>query len=498
MRTLSYLLCLDLWGSRVSGTLCYPFLFQAAGQYMLGGLFNFGTSSRVMSNRVQPEVATCDTFYAPGFVSALAMRFAIEEINNSTSLLPGVQLGYEIYDTCFEPLVAMQPTMLFLTRQNSTSVDVDCNYTDYNTRVIAVVGPMSSELCLYTASLFGLFMVPQVSYAASSNSLSDRILFPSFYRTIPSDKHQTEGLVKVIHLFKWNWIAAIGSDDAYGQQGLALFSTLASSQDICIAFEGTIPNILTESFSLESLHKTINQINDSQVNVIVLFSGERAAKLLLEEWIRIGVGPKVWLASEDWATSTTISSLPGLQRIGTVLGFTVQGGQLSGFESYLSHILTAAEQKNLCWSSRDGFIPSAECGSPETPQCMECNDISLSHISSSVEASTVYRVYTAVYSIAHSLHNLLNCSSSSCHPTQVVKSWQLLEKLKKVEFQLNGKSFYFDDLGNPNTGYTIVLWSWRNEMLQYSTIGNYMQGLQLDKGGIQWHTADNEVRTDFI
>ncbi|KAJ1144950.1 hypothetical protein NDU88_011242 [Pleurodeles waltl] len=325
-------------------------------------------------------------FYAPGFVLALAMRFAIEEINNSTSLLPGVQLGYEIYNTCFEPLVTMQPTMLFLTRRNSTGVDVTCNYTDYETRVIAVVGPMSSELCIYTAKLFGLFMVPQVSYAASSNSLSDRVLFPSFYRTIPSDKHQTEGLVEVVHLFKWNWIAAIGSDDAYGQQGLALFSTLASSQDICIAFEGTIPNILTESFSLVSLHETIKQINYSLANVIVLFSGERAAKLLLEEWIRIGAGPKVWLASEDWATSTTISSIPGLQRIGT-----------------------------------------------------------------------------------------------------------LLEKMKKVQFQLDNKSFYYDDHGNPNTGYSIVLWTWRNETLYYSTIGNYMQGLHLDKGGIQWHTADNEV-----
>ncbi|XP_069098391.1 taste receptor type 1 member 3-like [Pleurodeles waltl] len=466
---------------------------EEAGQYMLGGLFNFGTGSRDMTYRFQPEVTICERFYAPGFVLALAMRFAIEEINNSTSLLPGVQLGYEIYNTCFEPLVTMQPTMLFLTRRNSTGVDVTCNYTDYETRVIAVVGPMSSELCIYTAKLFGLFMVPQVSYAASSNSLSDRVLFPSFYRTIPSDKHQTEGLVEVIHLFKWNWIAAIGSDDAYGQQGLALFSTLASSQDICIAFEGTIPNILTESFSLVSLHETIKQINYSLANVIVLFSGERAAKLLLEEWIRIGAGPKVWLASEDWATSTTISSIPGLQRIGTVLGFAVQGGQISGFESYLSHVLTAAARESLCWSPKDGFIPSAKCDSPETPHCMECSYISISNILSSVEASAVYRVHTAVYSIAHSLHNLLNCNSSRCQPPQVVKSWQLLEKMKKVQFQLDNKSFYYDDHGNPNTGYSIVLWTWRNETLYYSTIGNYMQGLHLDKGGIQWHTADNEV-----
>lgn len=91
------------------------------------------------------------------------MKFAIDKINNSTSLLPGIKLGYEIYDTCLEPVVVIQPSLLFLTREGSTGIRVLCSYTDYQTRVTAVIGPYVSDLALITAKLFGFFLIPQVS-----------------------------------------------------------------------------------------------------------------------------------------------------------------------------------------------------------------------------------------------------------------------------------------------------------------------------------------------
>lgn len=91
------------------------------------------------------------------------MKFTVDEINNSTSLLPGVQLGYEIYDSCFEPVVALQPSLLFLTQERSAAIDVLCNYTDYQPRVAAVIGPHTSDLCMATAKLFSFFLTPQVT-----------------------------------------------------------------------------------------------------------------------------------------------------------------------------------------------------------------------------------------------------------------------------------------------------------------------------------------------
>lgn len=101
------------------------------------------------------------------------MKFAIDQINNSTSLLPGVTLGYDMSDTCSEPLVALQPTLLFLTQNGTTGIGVLCNYTDYQPRVTAVIGPRSSDLCLVTAKLFSSFLIPQVKKVSGEA----RILF---------------------------------------------------------------------------------------------------------------------------------------------------------------------------------------------------------------------------------------------------------------------------------------------------------------------------------
>lgn len=108
-----------------------------------------------------PAPSYCRLF-VDGLIWALGMKFAIDEINNSTSLLPGVELGYDIYDTCFEPLAALQPSLLFVTQNGTTGIGIACNYTDYQPRVTAVIGPHKSDLCLLTAKLFSFFLIPQV------------------------------------------------------------------------------------------------------------------------------------------------------------------------------------------------------------------------------------------------------------------------------------------------------------------------------------------------
>ncbi|XP_008165571.2 taste receptor type 1 member 3 [Chrysemys picta bellii] len=483
------LLYLSLGCSAAHGRTCMSAQFKKPGDYILGGLFPFGMNTMNLSERLEPSVVVCERLYASGLIWALGMKFAIDEINNSTSLLPGIKLGYEIYDTCLEPVVVIQPSLLFLTREGSTGIRVLCSYTDYQTRVTAVIGPYVSDLALITAKLFGFFLIPQVSYGASSEKLSQEEYYPSFFRTVPSDKSQSKALVQLLDKFEWNWIAAIGSENEYGREGVGTFSSLATAQGICIAYEALIPADPSVPQDHKKLEKIIKYINETQVNVIVLFSVDRPAKALLEQWISHGFSQKVWIATEAWVMSDIVTSIPNIQTIGTVIGFTIKGGIVPGFQDYVADLFASVQQESFCrasWEySRDA--DSAVLG----PQCRQCDNVSLHDIAHLLENQQTYAVYVAVYSVAHALHQALGCTEEGC-PKATVKSWQLLDIMEELQFTLDNQSFQMDQFHSTNQGYDIMFWSWQKNSLQYIPVGDYRESLRIDTAQIRFHTMDSQ------
>lgn len=104
-----------------------------------------------------------DSFEIQIFLQTLAMIHAIEMINNST-LLSGVTLGYEIYDTCAEVTKAMASALRFLSKSNTSKdiVEFKCNYSDYVPRIKAVTGASYSEVSMAVSRLLALQLIPQV------------------------------------------------------------------------------------------------------------------------------------------------------------------------------------------------------------------------------------------------------------------------------------------------------------------------------------------------
>lgn len=91
------------------------------------------------------------------------MKFSVDEINSIEDLLPGITLGFESYDTCMQPSIVMRPVLQLLTKESTEELDITCNYTDYKTRVIAIIGPSNSELVPVIGKLIGFFRMPLVS-----------------------------------------------------------------------------------------------------------------------------------------------------------------------------------------------------------------------------------------------------------------------------------------------------------------------------------------------
>ena len=97
-----------------------------------------------------------------GLGRALVMKYAVDEINADQMILPGIKLGYEILDTCKETANILKPTLFFLTENSTEELAVTCNYTNFQTRVVAVIGPSSSELVSVIGKLLGFFLMPMV------------------------------------------------------------------------------------------------------------------------------------------------------------------------------------------------------------------------------------------------------------------------------------------------------------------------------------------------
>ncbi|XP_036780913.2 G-protein coupled receptor family C group 6 member A isoform X2 [Manis pentadactyla] len=310
------------------------------GHIMIGGLF--AIHEKVLSLGVcprRPEIQQCVGFEISNFLQTLAMIHSIEMINNST-LLSGVKLGYEIYDTCTDVTVAMAATLRFLSKLNCSTeiMEFNCDYSYYMPKVKAVVGAGYSEITMAVSRMLNLLLMPQVSYESTAEILSDKIRFPSFLRTVPSDFYQTKAMAHLIQNSGWNWIGIIATDDDYGRLALNTFAIQTMANNVCIAFKEVLPAFLSDNTIEVRINQTLEKIiAEAQVNVIVVFLRQFHVFSLFSKAIERNIN-KIWIASDNWSTATKITTIPNVKRIGKVVGFTFRRGNMSSFHSFLQNL----------------------------------------------------------------------------------------------------------------------------------------------------------------
>ena len=89
------------------------------------------------------------------------MLFAIAEINNSTHILPGISLGYKIYDVCGSIARGVTVALASATGNEMVFVpsDVPCTRP---VNVQALLGVTSSSPCMAISTIIGPFHIPLV------------------------------------------------------------------------------------------------------------------------------------------------------------------------------------------------------------------------------------------------------------------------------------------------------------------------------------------------
>ncbi|CAF4871283.1 unnamed protein product [Rotaria sp. Silwood1] len=90
--------------------------------------------------------------------------------------------------------------------------------------VLGIVGPTSSTSARYLGPFAARIGIPLVSYTATNADLDDKLNYPTFYRTIPSDILAAEAIVKLFKYFSWKTCSIIIGNDDYGYGGLKLLA----------------------------------------------------------------------------------------------------------------------------------------------------------------------------------------------------------------------------------------------------------------------------------
>uniref|UniRef100_A0A3Q3M5W6 Extracellular calcium-sensing receptor-like n=1 Tax=Mastacembelus armatus TaxID=205130 RepID=A0A3Q3M5W6_9TELE len=390
-------------------------LLSKKGDFTIGGTFSIHSqiSKPPLSFTDTPEPLICSRINFREFRFAQTMIFAIEEINNSSSLLPNISIGYKVFDTCGSTLPSTR----------------------------AVMGAMNGHERTVGKTCSALDTAPGISHFATCACLSNRKDYPSFFRTIPSDYYQSRALAKLVKHFGWTWVGAIRSDNDYGNDGMATFIRAANQEGVCVEYSEAI----SRTDSSEEVARVVRLIRSSSARVLVAFLAQSELDILLEEALNQNLTGLQWVGSESWITAGHLANRRYSGILSGSLGFTIRKAKISGLRDFLLQVNPSQDpQNNLLrefWEAafeckfQSSALGQTQCTGSERLQDINntFTDVSQLRISNCV--------YKAVYAVAHAIHNILKCGQSGDRMNQTC-IWEENFEAKQVKGHFHELLFY--------------------------------------------------------
>uniref|UniRef100_A0AAR2JEJ7 Olfactory receptor C family, b1 n=1 Tax=Pygocentrus nattereri TaxID=42514 RepID=A0AAR2JEJ7_PYGNA len=390
------------------------------------------------------------------FVLSLASIHTIEMINDS-GFLPGIQLGYLMCDPCAYATKAVQCVADMLAVNGSLTMDGWMLYYTYTKRV-------SSYLNISTFSL-------QVSCSSSAAALSDKLRYTSFFRVIPSNIYQSQALAKLMRHFNWDWIGVVSLDDDYGKGIYENFVRHAEKERICFDFDEVIPNYNNVK---QRIQEVADIIRNATARVVVLFLRIQQVEMLFEEMIKTNTS-RTWIASNAWSMSRLLMKMKGINKVGDIIGTTFITGKIPGFEDYLQNLrprpgarndlIMEYKQMRFNCSQQSQHTSPLACNVTD-PQ--EAND---DYLLQAVDVTEAYSQRVAVHAVAHAMKKLLQCNDTACRFIPLLL--QLVDILRKVNFTLDNQTFSFNENGDFENGYDVMMWKQKGDEKVCEVVGKF-------------------------
>ncbi|KAM9329445.1 vomeronasal type-2 receptor 26-like [Gastrophryne carolinensis] len=340
--------------------------------------------------------------------------FAIEEINKNPNLLPNVTLGYHVHNSCKDENKAIESVLHILSGSGEIVPNYFCHGHD---KLVGVIGDESSECSSHIYNILNLYGYSQISYGATDSLFSNKQMFPSFFRTLPSDQVQFLAITLLLKHFNWTWIGVILTNDYAGENQGQELRKVADAYDICIEyiiFVGSeISGYKKQIISPESIK--VFQKSTSKIVVVCSMSLstlvviERRLSRHSEKTFILPSGPLSHIepALEKRSFHGSLAFSPTVKAIPHLTTF-LDGVSLASHPNdfFLEHLFAT---HTLCLTPNRGLnFVMQHLLKQKLHQCG--NTTYLRNLSSYLHFShlfgTAYHVYKAVYAMAYALHKM--------------------------------------------------------------------------------------------
>nr|XP_034992723.1 extracellular calcium-sensing receptor-like [Zootoca vivipara] len=383
------------------------------------------------------------------------MVFAIEEINQDSSLLPNITLGFQIFDSCQILSRALLGATQFLAGGQNPTPNFHCGHTPPQAGLIGEAGITESRMI---ARWLDLYKYPQISYFATGPVADDGSQFRSFFRTIPSNRLQALGLARLVTHFAWTWVGLLTTDSEYGKQGIEIVREEIVRNGACVAFS----ELLDKSPGVGNVERVAREVAGSKSRVIVTFCGSEAQPLLLLLHSQ-GVTEKVWLCSEAMSHITFYRNQQALLMLSGSLAMSARKQPVPGLRDFIVRLHPSTSPEDIfiqefwgevfhCWwdtsSEEGGNNTSHSCTGKENLGDGKNAFVSM------MGFGLTFNIHNAVYAIAHALHDMAQEEPRGLKRTKggvpAIEPWKLLHYLRKVRFKNKvGEEVSFDQHGDP-------------------------------------------------
>ncbi|XP_035984778.1 extracellular calcium-sensing receptor-like [Fundulus heteroclitus] len=411
-----------------------------------------------------------------------AMLFTIEEINNRSDILPGISLGYIIYDTCGSIARSVKVSLALVNgNENVSATSETCTRA---AQVQAIMGEASSSPSMAIATVIGPFNVPLISQFATCACLSDKSKYPSFLRTIPSDYYQSRALAQLVKHFGWTWVGAVRTNDDYGNNGMAAFTETAAQLGICLEY--SLAFFRTDPW--DKTQKIIEIIKSSTSRVIIAFLSQADMDVFLHVLSSHNMTGYQWVGSEAWIFDFQSASRDNNHILDGAIGLSIPKANVSGLKEFILNV------KPLYMTNNDLFIEFWEAlfdckvkqSNSDEIQRLCTGHENLTGVENSFTDMSLMpmfnNMYKGVYAVAHALHNVLSCNNT-CNNKTLLDPLLILQNIKRIHFKTKeGDEVYFNENGDPAAKYEIINWQPKeNGPVDFVTVGFYDASLPADK-----------------